>query len=311
MSLRALALFGWQAFIAAPLLACSASSPEQPVQLGEGTVALVGGEARKAQNVLSVAELRGVEPKAAAEWLVNDALLAQGARELLPPGVLAAVERSVLARALIEDLRSTARSSPPLESEAAAVEREHWVALDRPESAEVVHAVVLVDAPEQKPEARQVAEAIRQAVAGAKSAEEFLEMARGVPHQGLRVQAESLPPVTGDGRTVQLDSAEAELSAPQAPKFDEEFARVANSLKEPGELSPVSETRFGYHVLRLERRHEAHRAGAEERQAFITREVTLARLQKAYSVLLSELQKGGAALERSALERLKLLPVEP
>ena len=126
----------------------------------------------------------------------------------------------------------------------------------------------------------------------------FEQRASAVPHPGVEVKAESLPPVSADGRVL----------LPDAGAFDPTFASAALSLKAPGSQSPVVATPFGYHVMMLlERTPALHTDDA--RLATLTRDEILARRRsEALRAQIASLRsREGARIERDADDLLRRL----
>ena len=76
------------------------------------------------------------------------------------------------------------------------------------------HAVVLLieESCGRSREARTVAEHIHDAVSGVTDPEEFMRLAKAVPHEGVQVRAERLPAVTADGRVYDPERPAADSS---------------------------------------------------------------------------------------------------
>ncbi len=204
--------------------------------LGGGVVARAGSAVVPASLVGGVAARRSIPVTAAVDALVADALLAQGARaqhlETRPDlaGEIVAVRAQDTVRALRD---RTVDVGPPTDAEVAELTDLHWQQVDVPESLEVVHAVALRP---QKPDpagearARAVAAAIEQAVVFATSKEDFETRAKAVPHDGVEVKVEALPPFAEDGRLTTQPGA-----------LDEAFSHGAFAVH-GGVTSPVVES---------------------------------------------------------------------
>jgi parvulin-like peptidyl-prolyl isomerase len=106
------------------------------------------------------------------------------------------------------------------------------------ESVEVAHAVVRRSA--RVPEARAVAvaSAIRAAVEGARSVDDFEARAKATPHADSQVVVERLPAFRAVGRS-------------ESASFDASFVAAAFGLGSAGAISSVVETVFGWHVIYL------------------------------------------------------------
>ncbi len=210
-------------------LACGSRDVRRPsaVALG-GDPARVGDLAIPASVVADLARSRAEGARPALDALVEDALLAGAARAagLEATPAVGWASTTALARIVPERLRDEARArGGPTDDEIATVR--------------VVHAVVR--RPSSMPSGRlgAIADAIAQAVAGARDDDDFEKRATQVPHVGAQVVVERLPAFDLAGHTT--DGAE----------IDPVFVAAAFALHSRGELSPVVETGFGWHVIRL------------------------------------------------------------
>jgi PPIC-type PPIASE domain len=213
-------------------LACAERPAPAPssVSLG-GHAARVGDVTIPASLVGGVAGARGVTARETLDGLVRDALLAQGAKARGledEPSVRWACTTTV-ARLVPDRLVMEARAEgAPVDEELATVE--------------VIHAVVL-RAPTLAPvRASAIAGQILQAVATSRDDADFRTRAEQVPHVGTQVTVERLAAFDASGQDDR--GATVDLS----------FAAAAFALHEPGKTSPVVETPFGWHVIRLIRR---------------------------------------------------------
>jgi peptidyl-prolyl cis-trans isomerase C len=251
--------------------------------------ARVGSELVATSSVGRIAKSQNVAPKAALAAAISDALFASEARGSVALGVTTSIERAATARSLLEQLaREGSRPGPPSDAELSEIVRERWLELDRPEAVRTTHAVVLNDDPKKAAAARQIAERLAAAVKITSTAEEFTRLAQEVPHEGFELKVESLNPVTPDGRTFERrDSA----FLPRGT-FDGDFSRAANQLTRPGQVSPVIQSRFGLHVIRLDERVPGVAIAKSELAPLLHAEVLNRRAGRARRELLEKLRQG-------------------
>lgn len=302
--------FGALALLA---LGCSSSSePRGPTSsaLAPGVVARVGAELVSAETVTRIAERRGLTARAASELAATDALFAAEARSRLPEGTRRGIERAALARALLEGLvREPQTHSPPTEAELDELLRERWVDLERPDAVRTTHAVVLNAEPGRAAAARMVAEKLGGAVAFARTGPELLRAARAFPGEGFEIRAEALPFVTVDGRIF----ARTETGIAARPGgFDLAFARAANAIAEVGQLGPIAESSFGFHVILLEERMPGVSTPRAGLAAMLEPEVRARRGSKLRSELVRKLRSGTPVqVERAADDLTARVKVSP
>lgn len=270
--------------------------------LPAGAVARVGAEVVSAGTVARVAAARGVTPNAALSLAVSDALFANAARAELAPVVTRSLERAAAARPVLEQLlREAERAGSPTAAELAKIAQERWVDLDRPEAVRTTHAVVMNDVPARAAAARAVADKLLKALIGVKSEAELLEVARAFPGEGFEIRAETLPFVTADARIFERQGG-GFVDLPGG--FDDDFARGANALTEPGQLSGVVKGKFGYHIIRLEERAAPSVVGEAELGALFGDEVIQRRARRARRELVEKLRAASAIHVERAVDEL-------
>jgi hypothetical protein len=196
-----------------------------------------------ASLALEVAHARDVTALDALDSLVQDALLAQAARAARlddePPLQWTSV--AAIAKLVPERLYDESRSrGAPDDDELATVR--------------VVHAVVHRSPTLTRSAAQAIADAVLHAAAGAHSDEDFEARAARVPHPGTRVTVEHLPDFDASGH------------ATGGQEFDATFVAAAFALHTLGETSPIVETPFGWHVIRLIERSVPDAALLEQRR---------------------------------------------
>lgn len=303
--------------------------------LRSGMVARVGSLDIPAASVARIASAQKLDLRQAREAAVREALFANEgrARGLEADPSVRSVMQAALARRLINALHAEAkRAGAATDAELAEVTKLRWLDLDRPEGFRVVHAVVRLDqnaSAARRKDALSIAEAVRRALdplssspsassepskgasveagggAASKSSagdpliDEFTRIAGAVPHEGFEVVVEALPPVTADGRVID----------PSGASFDPDFARAASELGRRGELSPLTVSSFGVHVMMLLERTPARVVPIEERRERVRDEVVAWRARAAMNAIL-ERSREDASVDRSVDALLALVPVD-
>ena len=232
---------------AATALACAACGQAPPPEASaslNGAVARVGNVALPPSLVADVARSKGSSPRAAVEDLVRDALVAQGslARGLDRAPTVSWQSAAALARRVPDHLfAAAAAEGPPTNDELEVVS--------------VVHAVVMRSATLREADALALAGAIRQAVVGVHSADDFLARANAVAHPHAQVIAQPIGPFAADGH----DASGGELDAG--------FVAASFALRAPFETSSIVTTPFGWHVIQLVERKAPDGSPADRAQA--------------------------------------------
>jgi hypothetical protein len=229
---------------AAPVLACGQRhapvSSELPLT---GDIARVGDTRLPASLVVSVALAKHMPARAALEELVEDALLGQaGAAQAANAAQPASWEfAGALARGAVARIVEGARQAgPPTANELSTVT--------------VVHAVVLNSVAIPRESAQAIATSIRDAVEHATTAEDFERRAESVPRAAVRLTVERIAAFGADGQL------------PDGTRLDPSFVAAAFELPAPADTSPIVETPFGLHVLRLLERVLPEPSSLEQRQ---------------------------------------------
>ncbi len=265
MIARALALMALVAMV--PSCGHGGAPGATDTSLG-GDVARVGDTAIPVALVAQVSAVRGLAPRSTLDLLVDDALAAQGARARgldREPAIVWATT-GALARREVARLAEEARSlGPPSDDELATLG--------------VVHAVVMHSAALTEVRARATIAAVRKAVLAARTPEEFESLALAVPHQGMRMVAQPVSGLRADGH-----------------EFDANFVAAAFALRSIAETSPIVETSFGWHVIRLVERVPPDPAQAEPRRREIADSVQAMRTRGRVGLVLEE------ARERMSVE---------
>jgi len=259
--------------------------------LARDVVAQVGREPVSESTVTGIARTRELPPREAAVRAVEDALWATGARDMLARPTVGGIERAALARSLIATLRTKAEAlGPPTQAELDAIVKERWVEIDRPDAARTTHAVVVNQDPGRDVAARTLAEKLAASLQDVTSGSELISRIRQFSNEGFDVRGENLPFVTQDGRTFER-RGERFVDAHQ--DFDLAFARAANELERPGQLSSVVKSKYGYHVIRLEERAPGSVVPKAELPTLLGPEVFAARAKRARADLLEPLRQAG------------------
>jgi hypothetical protein len=196
--------------------------------LGQGEIARVGETGFSESLVTAVARDRQVSPRGAIEFLAQDALLWQAGHDQSldhDPHVRWACTAALASR-LAGQLEDEARAlGRPAEDELATLT--------------VVHAAVLRSTILADENGLAIARAIERAVRDSSSGDDFEKRASAVPHAGARVVVERIADFGPDGRL------------PDGSALDSKFVTAAFALRLPSETSPIVQTSFGWHVLRL------------------------------------------------------------
>lgn len=172
------------------------------------------------------------------EQLENAARASGLAQELTDEGRVMLAVRKFLAEQQVEAVRAAAESDIP-DVEQLALERytANPKAYFVPASADVKHVLITTES-RTDAEAQELAESLHaelEADPGLfdKYVEKYSDAPAKDKNHGL------IPDATSD-------------------QFVEPFREAAKKLKQPGQISPVVKTQYGYHILKLVELHEAH-----------------------------------------------------
>jgi hypothetical protein len=268
----------------AALVHCGGKPPPaiERARLDDGVVARVGDVAIPPSLVAVVAGAKGLSAREALDELVGDALAAQGARArgFAADRSVAWAETAALARGIPSRFADEAtRAGPPSDDELASVL--------------VVQAVVLRSPNLREEDALALARTTRQAVTGARTADEFVKRANAVPRSNAKIIAQTVGPFAADG----IDPSGAELDAG--------FVAAAFALRTPFDPSPVVATPFGWHVLELvERKAPASAAEAEMQRGALAGAVRNVRARMRLESLLGALRSNGHVETNPAADEL-------
>ncbi|MCC6901549.1 MAG: hypothetical protein IT377_21435 [Polyangiaceae bacterium] len=301
------------ALLGAFALACgpeqSAPPPPQVSALPEGVAARVADDDLPAELVRDVARAQGISLPQARERLISDALFAAHARQALRgTGLIESAERSVLARVMLEEIAKEAKDKgPPTDAEVEEVTALRWLDVARPALVRTTHAVVIDEAPQKSAKARRVAERILAAVAGATVPADFEAKATAVDAEGLSVKVEHLDPVAADGR---IGDPKAPLGA-EPRRLELSYAQGAHAVAQVPGVSPLIESRFGFHVILAVERIPDKVVPLADRRLMMEREIVDRRARVQHQRLLETVNRSAPVLlDRGVSDLLARVQVE-
>jgi hypothetical protein len=248
-------------------------------------VARVGDVDIEPDLVGRVATARKGTPRDALDALIDDALLAEDARTrgLDSRDAVANDLRATRGRFVVDRIRDKARAAGgTTDAEVEVLSAEHWQEVDCPEQRVVIHALVVKPKNAKPlPEGASLGDDLARAVAPATNDTEFEHLANAVPRPAnVEIRVERLPAFTADGRVAERGSSGS---------FDTTFTRAAFALPGADAVSPVVETSFGWHVIRVLRVLPPRFVPIETRRGMFLAEAIARRAQKDQAALLREL----------------------
>lgn len=195
-------------------------------------------------------------------------------------------EEEVLGRARLRQLREQALAAKP---DFEALARERYQANPKkyqlPEQVKVSH--ILIKAKERtEEEARQLAEKVRQ-----------LALAEEKPFAELALQ------YSGDSS---VENNQGNLGFISPGMTVKPFEEAAFALKQPGDISPVVESQFGFHIIRLEERQPARVQPFDQVKNKLVEEAKETYLNQVVQTHLREIRNAqGIQMNGEALQDLK------
>jgi hypothetical protein len=213
--------------------------------------------------VSDVARVQSVTARVALDALIDDSLASEAARGagLIDLAAIKIACEAALARSQIAHIVAEARRKGPPDDEELS-------------TLDVVHALVPRGGTVSDRAKIALAQAIRQEVERAVSVEDFERLANAVPHAGIVTRVEQ---VTGFG---------ADGKAKDGSEIDASFVAAAFGLRSIGATSPVVETPFGWHVLRLIARARPESASLDDRRDALAEAVVSMRAREGLQELL-------------------------
>lgn len=236
-------------------------------------VAVSEGASRSSESiplslVVSVADAQHVSARDAAKRVLDDEIAASAARRKGLDVTTPTSWRLTSARAGFTVHRFTEEAKgrgQPTPQEVDTLSERHWLEVARPPSVRVIHAIVMRPPDSAAfPRAVAVADELRRAVLSAQDEGEFEKSAKAL-QTDLDVRVESLPPFTDQGWITEGGG-----------RMDSAFAKGAFDISTVGGTSPVIESSFGWHVIRLRERIPEHHLPLEARRvAFASEAYTM------------------------------------
>ncbi len=293
------------------LWACNGTDPvvsTHAIAPTGAVIATVGGEPITAEAVAAVSKRQSLSAEEALGEIVSDVLFARAARAagLDRSAEVRARRDGLLARQLLVALeRDASNMGLPTETELSTFREQFWYEVHRPEAFRTVHVVAQLDEKSDasaRQQAQELIALIHRHVSegiGARASlppmparkpwdpppgdDGLVEIFRTLTQEVLgdkQVRFEELSPVTADGRVISRAGG----------SFDPAFAQAASRLSKRGEVSPVVESPFGYHVLVLLERIAPLEMSPESEVAHFSPEIYRERARRLKGELLAKLR---------------------
>jgi peptidyl-prolyl cis-trans isomerase C len=266
-------------------------------------VARVNGEPLMLAEVQELSRATGLTPAEALRRLEEERLLAAYAQErgYAQDAQAAHALKQARVRALLKVAVEQGTAPEDVAQAEVAARFEKLKQRDeRPELRGVTHVLFKTDGPKSESKARVEAEALLREVGAKASLEEKRALLDAVPEKG---QYRGLPVVR--------ESIEARKDALEAP-----FAEAAFASREPGLVSRVARTTYGFHVILVRDIKPPFRLLLAEHEPAIRTQISIEKRQAALAQLVEELKLKDApqldeAFVRRALADDRLLGAAP
>jgi hypothetical protein len=268
-------------------------------------VARIGNETITEDEVRAVARIEGIhDPRAALDRAIELRLLANEAvRRGLDrdPLVTDTARRAAMQALLTHTIEAENRLDNLPADDLRTGMRLRGFNLAHGELWRTMHALVMVPAdatPAQRAELRARAEALRTAIVAlpAPRLDAFRSTATTLL-RGVRSRIEDLPGIDREGQF-----AQGSMVAP--------FAAAATQLQNPGDVAPVVQTEFGYHVIMLVAREPPLDRPADEVRAIVSQELLWRVQHRALDSMLERLRaQYHADIRDDALHMVDTVPL--
>ena len=257
-------------------LACASCSAPPPTGDLVGALAVVGSQRLTAARFGALHDQRPPSEFVAA-WCRME-LLAQAAEAR---GLVHEPHTSALVRRLVSGWTAQEATPPVAQPDEIALARnEQWQRYDRG-PARIVHHAVFMKARNGRPsfaaDAKELGRTLHERVQAGWDFAQFEAAARAlILPPGVELRVEQLPGFVEDGRAIDGPSG-----------FDATFARQAFSLQKAGDFTAPFETRFGVHVVQLEKTLEPLRLTDAEVGAALQVDLVGQRVRRLQSAALA------------------------